>query len=124
MSIIVSNCQHCDKQQFQTLSCGHYTILSLVKLDFFIRALLLDRILALEKTTRALRVHLVNNNSNISLFQTFVHLHNNNTTLKGWIFTRRIYASYIYRKLLRSGLSIIGLLTRCWVKSTIYPITF
>ena len=26
MSIIVSNCQHCDEQQFQTLSCVHYPI--------------------------------------------------------------------------------------------------
>ena len=81
MSIIVSNCQcsckfvpyfgvvesvpryesqHCDEQQFQTLSCVHYTIFSVVKLDLFIRALLLDRILALEKkTTRTPRVHLV-----------------------------------------------------------------
>ena len=41
--------QHCDEQQFQTLSCVHYTIFSVVKLDLFIRALLLDRILALEK---------------------------------------------------------------------------
>ena len=65
MSIIVSNLfvpyfgvvesvpcyesQHCDEQQFQTLSCVHYTIFSVVKLDLFIRALLLDRILALEK---------------------------------------------------------------------------
>ena len=49
MSIIVSNCQHCDEQQFQTLSCVYYTIFSAVKLDLFIRALLLDRILALEK---------------------------------------------------------------------------
>ena len=24
MSIIASNCQHCDEQQFQTLSCVHY----------------------------------------------------------------------------------------------------
>ena len=59
MSIIVSNCQHCDEQQFQTLSCVHYTIFSVVKLDLFIRALLLDRILALEKTTRTPCVHLV-----------------------------------------------------------------
>ena len=59
MSIIVSNCQHCDKQQFQTLLCLHYTIFSVVKLDLYIRALLLDCILALEKTTRTLRVHLV-----------------------------------------------------------------
>ena len=57
MSIIVSNCQHCDEQQFQTLSC--YSIFSVVKLDLFIRAQLLDRILALEKTTRTSRVHLV-----------------------------------------------------------------
>ena len=49
MSIIVCNCQHCDEQQFQTLSCVHYTIFSVVKLDLFIRALLLDRILPLEK---------------------------------------------------------------------------
>ena len=59
MSIIVSNCQHFDEQQFQTLSCVHYTIFSVVKLDLFIRALLLDRILALEKTTRTPRVHLI-----------------------------------------------------------------
>ena len=59
MSIIVCNCQHCDEQQFQTLSCVHYTIFSVVKLDIFIRALLLDRILALEKTTRTPRAHLV-----------------------------------------------------------------
>ena len=51
--------QHCDEQQFQTLSFVHYTIFSVVKLDLFIRALLLDRILALEKTTRTPRVHLV-----------------------------------------------------------------
>ena len=49
MSIIVSNCQHCYEQQFQTLSCVHYTIFSVAKLGLFIRALLLDRILALEK---------------------------------------------------------------------------
>ena len=61
MSIIVCNCQYCDEQQFQTLSCVHYTIFSVVKLDLFIRALLLDRILALEKTTRTPRLHLVQN---------------------------------------------------------------
>ena len=59
MSIIVCNCQHCDEQKFQTVSCVHYTIFSVVKLDLFILALLLDRILALEKTTRTPRVHLV-----------------------------------------------------------------
>ena len=59
MSIIVSNCQHCDEQQFRALSCVHCTIFSVVKLDLFIRAQLLDRILALEKITRTPRVHLV-----------------------------------------------------------------
>ena len=49
MSIIVSNCQHRDEQQFQTLSCVHYTIFLVVQLDVFIQALLLDRIRALEK---------------------------------------------------------------------------
>ena len=43
MSIIVCNCQHCDEEQFQTLSCVHYTIFSVVKLDLFIRALLLEK---------------------------------------------------------------------------------
>ena len=51
--------QHCDEQQFQTLSCVHYTIFSVVKLDLFILALLLDSILALEKTMCTPRVHLV-----------------------------------------------------------------
>ena len=59
MSIIVSNCQHCDEEQFQTLSCAHYAIFLVVKLDFFIRALLLDCILALEITTRMPHAHLV-----------------------------------------------------------------
>ena len=59
MSIIASNCQHCDEQQFQTLSCVHYTIFSVVKLNLFIRALLLDRIVVLEKTTRTPRTLLV-----------------------------------------------------------------
>ena len=59
MSIIVSYCQHRDEQQFHTLSSVHYTIFSVVKLDLFIRALLLDRILALEKTTCTPHVHLV-----------------------------------------------------------------
>ena len=54
MSIIVSNCQYCTEQQFQTLSCVHFTIFSVVKLDLFIRGLLLGRILAVEKTTRTL----------------------------------------------------------------------
>ena len=47
MPIIVSNCQHCDEQQCPILTCVHYTIFSVVKLNLFIRALLLDLILAL-----------------------------------------------------------------------------
>ena len=49
MSIIVSNCQHCNEQQFRTLLCVHYTIFSVVKSDLFIQALLLDHILVTEK---------------------------------------------------------------------------
>ena len=52
MSIILSSYQHCDEQQFQTLSCALYTILTVIKLDLFIQALLLDYILALEKKIR------------------------------------------------------------------------
>ena len=48
MSIIVSNCQHCDEQHFQTQL---HDFLSGVKLYLFIRALLLDRIFAPDKTT-------------------------------------------------------------------------
>ena len=61
MSIIVSNCQHCDEQQFRTLSCVHCTTFSVVESDLFMRALLLDRILVIEKNTRTrdVRVHLV-----------------------------------------------------------------
>ena len=44
---------------FETLSCVPYTIFSVVKLDLCIRELLLDHILALKKTTRTPRVHLV-----------------------------------------------------------------
>ena len=50
--MIVSSCQYCDEQQFQSLSCVHYTIFSVVKLDLFIRALTRDHILALEKKLR------------------------------------------------------------------------
>ena len=66
MSIIVSNCQHSDEQQFRThvQSCVHYTIFSVVKSDLFIRALLLDCIIVTEKATRTPRVHLVNIYSN------------------------------------------------------------
>ena len=44
-----ASCQHCDEQQFQTLSCALYTIFSVIKLDLVIQALLLDYILALGK---------------------------------------------------------------------------
>ena len=57
MSIILSNYQHCDKQQFQTLSCALYTICPVLKLDLVIQALLLDYILALEKMWK--KMHLV-----------------------------------------------------------------
>ena len=49
MPMIVSSCQHFGEQQFRTLSCVHYTIFSVVKLDVYIRALLLDHILARKK---------------------------------------------------------------------------
>ena len=49
MAIFVSNCQHYDEQQFHTLSCVHYTITSTVTV----------RILALKKTARPPRVHIV-----------------------------------------------------------------
>ena len=55
MSIIVSNCQHCNEQQFPILSCIHYTIFSVVKLDLFIRLLLLDCILQGKNYTCASR---------------------------------------------------------------------
>ena len=34
-SIILSSYQHCDEQQFQTLSCAFYTIIPVLKLDRF-----------------------------------------------------------------------------------------
>ena len=49
MSNILSSYQHCDMQQFQTLSSALYTLFPAIKLDLFIQALLLDYILALEK---------------------------------------------------------------------------
>ena len=59
MPIIVFSCQHCNEQQFQTLSCIHYTIFPVAKLDLYIRALLLDHNLVLEKNTCSPRIHLV-----------------------------------------------------------------
>ena len=60
MSIIVSNCQHCKEQRtISNTVIFTLPIFSVVKSNFFIRALLLDRILVREKTTRTLRVHLV-----------------------------------------------------------------
>ena len=53
----------------------HYTIFSVLKSNVFIRALLLDRILVTEKTTRTPRVHLVylgklkSSDTNISVIQ-------------------------------------------------------
>ena len=57
--MIVSICQHCDEQQFQTLSCVYYMIFSVEKLDLFLRALSRDHILALKRYTHTLCVHLV-----------------------------------------------------------------
>ena len=51
--------QHCDEQQFQTLTRTLYTIFPVIKLDLFKQALLLDYILALKKNTRTPCVHLV-----------------------------------------------------------------
>ena len=52
MQMIVSICQHCDERQFKHNFLGS-------KVDLCIRALLLDHIFALKKTTRTPRVHLV-----------------------------------------------------------------
>ena len=48
-SIILFSYQHCDEQQFQTLSCAFYTIFPVLKLDLAIQALLPNYILALAK---------------------------------------------------------------------------
>ena len=52
----VNNCiqlsTYCDEHQFYTLSCVHHTTVPVVQLDLCIRALLLDQIHAMEKTTR------------------------------------------------------------------------
>ena len=59
MSIIVSNYQHCDEQQFKR-SHVHFThFFSVTKLDLVIQALLLDYIPAWEKNTHTPSVHLV-----------------------------------------------------------------
>ena len=56
MLIILSSYQHCDEQQFHTLSSVFYTIFPVLKLDLVIQSLLLDYTLALEKKyTYALR---------------------------------------------------------------------
>ena len=49
LSIILSSYQHCDGQQFQTLSFELHTIFLVLKLDLVIQTLLLDYILALQK---------------------------------------------------------------------------
>ena len=70
MSIIVSSYQHYDVQQFQTLLCARYTLFSVIQLDLFIQALLLDYILALEKNTRTPCVHLLFHKE-INIFEQF-----------------------------------------------------
>ena len=69
MSIIICNCNHCQEQQFPTLSCVHYAIFSVVKLHFFIQALLLllDRILTRKNYEYALR-------TSCSLWFGYLHL--------------------------------------------------
>ena len=48
--MIVSSWQHCDEQQFQnSVMCTLHNFLSCRKLDLFMRAQLLDHILALKK---------------------------------------------------------------------------
>ena len=59
MSISLSSYQHCDEQQFQTLSSALYTIVPVLKLDLVLQALLLDYIIAQGKYTRTPCVHLV-----------------------------------------------------------------
>ena len=59
MSIILSSYQHCDEQQFQTLSSVLYTIVPVLKLDLVLQALLVDYIIALGKNMRTSCVHLV-----------------------------------------------------------------
>ena len=62
MPMIVSSYQHCDKQKFQRLSCVHYTIFTVVKLDIFIQTELLDQILfSPENTMRTPLVHFILN---------------------------------------------------------------
>ena len=72
--IIQSNCQDCDEQLFQTLPCVHWTIFSVAKLDLFIQALLLDRILALEEdyayAPRTCCYYILNKNSMGHLLRT------------------------------------------------------
>ena len=56
MSFILSSIyQHCDEQQFQTLSCALYTMFPAINLDLVVQALLLDYILALKKYAYTLR---------------------------------------------------------------------
>ena len=52
-SIILSSYQHCDEQQFHTLSCAFYTSFPVLARFSHIQALLLDYILALAKNMRA-----------------------------------------------------------------------
>ena len=59
-SIILSSYQHCDEQQFQTLSCAFYINFPVLNLYLVIHALLLDYILAEQKKNpRTPCVHLV-----------------------------------------------------------------
>ena len=62
MSTIVSNCQHCDDQQFQTLSCV-YTIHDFLSSKVrFIHTSTATGSHSCSETTRTPRVHLVDRN--------------------------------------------------------------
>ena len=64
MPMIVSSCQHCDKQQFQTLLCVHYTFIHESKVRFINTSTATKSQSCSEKTTRTPGVYLVYNNTN------------------------------------------------------------
>ena len=59
MSIIVSNCQHCDEQQFQTLSCVQLHDFLSSKVRFIHTSTVTGSHSCSGKTMRTSRVHLV-----------------------------------------------------------------
>ena len=59
MSIIVSNCQHCEEQQFRILSCVHYTDFLSSKVKFIHTSTVTRSHSCYGKIRRTPRVHLV-----------------------------------------------------------------